>query len=389
MVAYDSDRNFITLDMLQKGTGVLSVTDRDAYIALNMMDRVGPVRVRAMVESFGSVQAIFSASAKELQQVDGVGPALASAIISQRDRINPAAEEDKAHKRGVTIVTPLDAAYPAALLTIHDPPLALYVRGNLRAGDAQSIAVVGTRHPTHYGVECARKLSFGMAKSGLCVISGLALGIDTAAHEGALRAKGRTIAVIGGGFDHLYPSENVRLAEEIADQGAVISEFPFSRKPDRTTFPMRNRIVSGMSRGVLVVEASMESGAMITANQASDQGRSIFAVPGRIDSYASRGPNVLIRDGAQVVTELRDVLEHFEMLFPEPSEVTDQRGYSRGDLTENERKVVTLLGGGDMSVDRLIRESGVAPATMASLLIGLELKKIIKMLPGRCVALLH
>ncbi len=367
----------------------MSLTDREAYIALNVMDRVGPVRVRAMAEALGSVSAIFAASAQELQQIDGVGPVLARAVVAQRERIDPVQEESDALAKGVQIVTPLDPEYPAALLTIHDPPLALYVRGHLRAGDAQSIAVVGTRHPTHYGVECAQKLSFGVAKAGLCVVSGLALGVDTAAHEGALQARGRTIAVIGGGFDHLYPVENVRLAERIAENGAVISEFPFARKPDRTTFPMRNRIVSGMSRGVLVVEAGQESGAMITANQAMEQGRSVFAVPGRIDSYASRGPNALIRDGAHVVTELRDLLEHFEMLFPEQCEAAVKQGYCASGLSEEERRVVALLGGGDMSVDRLIRESGIAPAGMASLLIGLELKKVIKMLPGRSVALLH
>ena len=367
----------------------MPLTDREAYIALNMMDRVGPVRVRAMVEALGSVGAIFEASADALQQVDGVGPALARAVMEQRDRLDPVQEESLAAAKGVKLVTPVDSDYPAALRKIHDPPLALYVRGRLCAGDAQSIAVVGTRHPTHYGMECAQKLSYGAAKAGLCVISGLALGVDTAAHEGTLQAQGRTIAVIGGGFDHMYPTENIRLAERISENGAVVSEFPFSRKPDRTTFPMRNRIVSGMSRGVLVVEAGLESGAMITANQAMEQGRSVFAVPGRIDSYASRGPNALIRDGAHVVTELRDLLEHFEMLFPAQCEAAVKQGYCAPGLDENERKIVDLLGGGDMGVDRLIRESGIDPAKMASLLVGLELKKVVKMLPGRSVALLH
>lgn len=362
---------------------------REAYIALNMMDRVGPVRVRAMIETLGAVTDIFAASASELQEADGVGPALSSAILEQRERVNPVAEEEKAMARGIRLVTPVDTDYPGALLDIHDPPLALYVRGALKPMDREAIAVVGTRHPTHYGMECARKLTYGVAKSGLCVLSGLALGVDTAAHEGALSANGRTIAVIGGGFDHLYPPDNADLADRIASHGAVISEFPFARKPDRTTFPMRNRIVSGMSKGVLVIEAGQTSGAMITASQAMEQGRSVFAVPGRIDSYASRGPNVLIRDGAHVVTELRDILEHFEMLFPETRDMTAKPVFTNPGLGEDERTVVELLAGGEMGVDRLIREAGIAPSAMASLLIGLELKKIIKMLPGRSVALLH
>ncbi len=367
----------------------MGLTEREAYIALNIMDHIGPVRVRAMAESLGSVGAIFEATSSDLRQIDGVGPVLADRVVAQQTRIDPVREEEEAHARGVEIVTPLDPAYPPSLLRIHDPPLALYVRGCLRSADTQSIGVVGTRHPTHYGIECARKLSFGMAKAGLCVISGLALGIDTAAHEGALQAKGRTIAVIGGGFDHIYPVENKHLLEKIAEHGAVISEFSFSRKPDRTTFPMRNRIVSGMSRGVLVVEAGLGSGAMITASQATDQGRSVFAVPGRIDSYASLGPNALIRDGAHVVTELRDLLEHFEMLFPAQCASAGKADCVIPGLNENEQKVVALLAGGDLSVDRLIRETGIVPADMASLLIGLELKKVVKMLPGRSVALLH
>jgi len=366
------------------------LTEREAYIALNVMDRVGPVRVRAMAQALGSVAAILAASADDLQQVDGVGPALARSLLTQRERMDPADEIAQAAARGIAIVTPVDEGYPAALHDIHDPPLALYVRGTLRPLDRQSIAVVGTRHPTHYGLECARKLSFGLAKAGLCVLSGLALGVDTAAHEGALAAEGRTLAVIGGGFDHLYPSENLRLAERISAQGAVISEFALGRKPDRTTFPMRNRIVSGMSKGVLVIEAGLGSGAMITASLASEQGRSVLAVPGRIDSYASQGPNALIKDGAYVVTELRDVLEHFELLFPAAA-ATAPAGIASGrpGLHADEQQVVALLAGGEMGVDRLIRESGVAPARMASLLIGMELKKVIKMLPGRNVALLH
>lgn len=365
------------------------MTERDAYIALNMMDRIGPVGVRSLVSVLGSASAIFSASPVELQQAEGIGKQLAEGILKRRDALDLEGELQRAEETGTRLITPLDDEYPAALKTIHDPPLALYVRGQIRPIDRQSVAVVGTRNPTHYGMDCARKLSYQLGKTGVCVNSGLALGVDTAAHEGALRAGGRTVAVIGSGFDHLYPEENAGLAERIAEHGAVISEFPFGRQPDKTTFPMRNRIVSGMSMGVLVVEAGLRSGAMITANQAMSQGRTVFAVPGRIDSYASIGANALLKDGAVFVTEVRDILEHFELLFPASALQAEVVALSRPDLSDDEKTVTSLLAGGDMGVDQMIRESNIRPAVMASLLVGLELKRIVKMLPGRSVTLIR
>jgi len=360
------------------------MTEQEAYIALNMMEKVGPVSVRSLAAVLGSVSAIFDASASDLQQADGIGSALASSIIRQRDTLKMDEELARAEDSNTHIITPLDEEYPDALREIHDPPLALYVRGSLRPTDKNSIAVVGTRRATHYGMDTTRKFSFQLGKAGVCVLSGLALGVDTAAHEGALRSGGRTVAVIGSGFDHMYPSENIALAERIADQGAVLTEFPFTRKPDKTTFPMRNRIVSGMSRGVLVVEAGRRSGAAITANQALSQGRSVFAVPGRIDSYLSVGTNALIKEGAYLVTGVQDILEHFEMLFPK-SLLDDEQGsrVNLPNLSEDETKIVELLAKGEMGVDLLIRESGISTAKVASILISLELKKIVRMLPGR------
>ncbi len=362
----------------------MSMTEQEAYIALNMMEKVGPVSVRSLAAVLGSVSAIFDASASDLQQADGIGSALASSIIRQRDTLKMDEELARAEDSNTHIITPLDEEYPDALREIHDPPLALYVRGSLRPTDKNSIAVVGTRRATHYGMDTTRKFSFQLGKAGVCVLSGLALGVDTAAHEGALRSGGRTVAVIGSGFDHMYPSENIALAERIADQGAVLTEFPFTRKPDKTTFPMRNRIVSGMSRGVLVVEAGRRSGAAITANQALSQGRSVFAVPGRIDSYLSVGTNALIKEGAYLVTGVQDILEHFEMLFPK-SLLDDEQGsrVNLPNLSEDETKIVELLAKGEMGVDLLIRESGISTAKVASILISLELKKIVRMLPGR------
>ncbi len=364
------------------------MTEQEAYIALNMMERIGPVGVRSLVAVLGSASAIFEAPEGDLRRAEGVGPELAAALIRQRSEIPLLEEIAHAEDSDTRIITPLDEEYPSSLRQIHDPPLALYIRGRLRPTDREAVAVVGTRRATHYGMDSARKLSYQLGKAGICVLSGLALGIDTAAHEGALRAGGRTAAVIGSGFDHLYPSENADLARRIAEQGAVMTEFPFARKPDKTTFPMRNRIVSGMSKGVLVVEAGKRSGAEITANQALQQGRSVFAVPGRIDSYASAGTNALIQQGASLVTGAGDILEHFEMLFPLPKNGDDGESTKASvamELSEDEAKVVTLLGQGTLGIDVLIRESGLAPATIASLLVALELRRVVRMLPGRKV----
>jgi DNA processing protein len=278
-------------------------------------------------------------------------------------------------------VTTIDDEYPAMLRDIHDPPLALYVKGKLQSRDRHAVAVVGTRHPTHYGRDTAETLGHGLAASGMTVVSGLAEGIDTAAHRGALKARGRTIAVLGGAMDCLYPPSNAGLAAQIEGQGAVVTEFPFGRQPDKTTFPMRNRIVSGMSMGVVVVEAGPSSGAMITADQALEQGRSVFAVPGRIDVQASRGCHELIKAGAKLVTGVEDILKEFEFLIP----VRAAGAEPAPDLNADERKLLSALDEGERDVDTLIRLTGLTPASVNCLLLGLEMKRLVRVLPGRLV----
>jgi DNA processing protein len=286
---------------------------------------------------------------------------------------------------GLSIVTPLDEDYPDRLKTIHDPPLALYVRGRLTARDRHSLAVVGTRRPSHYGRDCTERFAIAFSRMGYTVVSGLAEGVDTVAHSAVLKSGGRTIGVLGGGFRHFFPESNRGLAEQMAGNGAVLSELPLDRQPDRTTFPMRNRIVSGMSNGVLVVEAGENSGALITARMACEQGRPVFAVPGRIDSAPSAGCHRLIREGATLVRHPDDVAEEFEGLFSKPMG-TSNSGAARIVLSVEEERIMALVGREERDVDGLIRESGMAASTVSGLLIGLEMKRLVRMLPGRLVA---
>ncbi|MBM4154149.1 MAG: DNA-protecting protein DprA [Lentisphaerae bacterium] len=374
------------------------MTDRDAYIALNLIDQLGPVRVRALVAHLGSLQAIFEADEASLRGAEGIGRELAASIVARRVEADPAAEEARARALSARLVTPADPDYPAALLKIHDPPLALYVAGDLTPRDRQCIGVVGSRRCTQYGKGVADRLGFQLAKAGFTVVSGLARGIDIAAHEGALKAGGRTIAVLGGALDCLYPAEARPLADRIAKQGAVISEYTLGREPDRTTFPYRNRVISGLSMGVVVVEADRKSGAMITADQAGEQGRQVFAVPGRIDQPSSHGTHHLIRQGAKLVEDVRDILEEFEYLIPPSATASAGAGTDGSPAPEapaapafvfgpEEGRVVEALAEGELDVDTLSRRAAVPVAKLGALLIGLEMKRVVRMLPGRRVVL--
>ena len=365
------------------------MTPREAYIALNMIDGIGPVRVRALVEALGSPAGVFTASHEDLIRVKGIGSELAQGIIAQREQLDPAAEEAKAAKLDARLVTFVDNDYPELLKQIHDPPLALYVQGTLEKKDKQAVAVVGTRRATHYGLSVADRLGYQLAKCGLVVVSGLARGIDSVAHQGALKGGGRTIAVLGSALDMLYPPENAYLARKIAKQGAVISEYTLGREADRTTFPYRNRVISGMSMGSVIVEADTKSGAMMTADAALDQGRSVFAVPGRIDQPGAHGPHRLIRNGARLVEDIDDILQEFEMLLPtDPlKKAAALDSLPRVQLSAEEQAVIKALFEDPLDVDSLARRANLPMPKLNAMLLGLEMKRVIRMLPGRMVAL--
>ncbi len=292
------------------------MTATDAYLVLNLLPGIGPVRVARLLRRFGSPQSVLQQPAGVLQQVSGCGAETATVIAGWRQSIDLDREHRRIRETGVTVLTPADDDYPAPLREMIDGPLVLYVMGQLTAADARAVAVVGSRRTTNYGVQSARRLSFQLAGAGMTVISGLARGIDTAAHEGALAANGRTVAVIGSGLGQLYPPENQALAERIAANGAVVTEFPIDYPPDKQSFPLRNRIVAGWALGTLVVEAPGRSGALITANQALDYGRNVYAVPGPIDRPSSLGANRLIQEGARLVMDAADIVDDLSQLLP-------------------------------------------------------------------------
>jgi len=353
----------------------------EACVALNMIPQMGPVRLRRLLDAFGSAEKTLLARTDQLAAVEGIPRPLAENIARWQEFADPAAELKKAADLGARIITPQDDEYLPLLREIHDPPIVLYVLGRMTERDRNAVAVVGSRKATHYATECAKKLGFQMAYAGLTVVSGLARGIDTAAHQGALAAKGRTIAVIGAGLAHLYPPENAELAGRIVSSGAVVSEFPIDTKPDRQTFPIRNRIVTGMSFGVLVVEAGANSGALISANMAGEQGRTLYAVPGRIDSPAALGSNRLIQQGAKLVTGADDILDDLPLVFRDRPELPASA--TPLDLTTEQTKILEAIGDEEASFDSVVATSGLTAAAASSTLLALEIRRLVKQLPGK------
>ncbi len=358
------------------------MTETEACIALNMIPKLGPVRVRLLLEAFGSPERILSANRSELRSVDGVGPEISESISQWEKNVDLAGELARIAEFGAHVIIQSDPEYPPLLREIHDPPVVLYVWGELMERDREAVGVVGSRKTSTYGLECAKKLSYQLAYAGLTVISGLARGIDTAAHQGALAAKGRTVAVLGSGLMNLYPPENQALAERIATSGAVVTEFPMLVSPDTTTFPRRNRIVSGWSNGLLVIEAGLKSGALITAGQAADQGRSVYAVPGPIDRTTSAGSNRLIQQGAKLVMSAADILEDLQILSPETPKLQSTPARTL-DFDENERAVYNAIHESETAIDVITEKSNLPPGVVSSTLLTLEMKRLVKRLPGQ------
>ncbi|MDR2462872.1 MAG: DNA-processing protein DprA [Verrucomicrobiales bacterium] len=355
----------------------------ECYLVLNSLRLIGPARVRRLRQAFGSVEKIFSQSASALAAVDGIGQKIAQSLREWERNFDLAEELRRLVELNVSVIDCEDERYPKQLTEIYDPPLVLYYKGDLAAVNRRGVGVVGSRQTSHYGLETAKKLSYQMAYAGLTVTSGLARGIDTAAHQGALAAKGRTVAVLGCSLDLMYPPENQALADAmIENNGLLLSEFSLKTPPDKQTFPMRNRIVSGLSGGVLVIEAGEHSGALITARMAADQGRQVFAVPGRIDNPQAKGCHRLIKDGAKLVESVDDILAEFEFLFSKVT-VSESRRALPEDLTDEERLIMEKLEMEEIHLDELTRKCGLPSARMSSTLLRLEMRKLVRQLPGK------
>lgn len=291
------------------------MTEQEAYIILNAIPGLGSVRIRRLIECIGSAAKVLKQSLSELIKVDGINKRIAASICSWQKHFNLKKEYSLIKQYNVKILSISDPCYPKLLKEIYDPPVVLYVKGDIIPEDEKALAIVGARKASHYGINTARRLAKELGHCNLTIVSGLARGVDTAAHQGVISVKGRTIAVFGCGIDRIYPPENKDLARHIVENGAIITEFPFGTKPCRENFPMRNRIISGLSLGVIVIEAGKHSGSLITARLATEQGREVFSVPGRIDTATSQGTNILIKNGAKPVLELEDILEELRHLL--------------------------------------------------------------------------
>lgn len=370
---------------------------RIAWLTLSLIPELGPRSLWKLYQAFGGAEPILSASEMELIGKSSIKPQTARAIVGKRTLRDPFKEWNRIRHYGVQFITWEDEEYPALLRHIPYPPLFLFAKGAYRPEHAAAVAIVGTRNASVKGLIIAEKLATDLAKHGVTVVSGLAVGIDSAAHRGALKAGGETIAVMGSGLDVPYPRMNRDLMEQIARSGVVFSEYPLGTPPERWRFPLRNRIVSGLSAGVVVVEAGVKSGALITARLALEQGREVFAVPGSISDERAAGSNKLLKEGAKLVENVKDILEECSSWFKDLSNmVVEFRGKTQtighlperteGDfknLGDEELRILEILGGEPKHVDRICEKTGLSCSSVLSLLTKMELKGWVRQLPGK------
>jgi len=374
------------------------VTPLESLIILNALPNLGSVKIRLLIEKFGSPDGVLTAPEPEITRMPGIGAQIARDIVQWRTHMaDPAKELEAAAAAGLQLISYYDHAYPPNLKQIYDPPLLLYVKGTLKDADRHAMAIVGSRRATTYGRTMAGRLARELVGNGFTVVSGLALGIDTVAHQGALEGGGRTIAVLGSGLANLYPPENRELAEQIAEHGAVISEFHMQCAPSKANFPMRNRIISGLSLGTVVAEAPTSSGAMITATHALNQNRQVFAVPGRADAPTFKGNHRLIKEGAKLIENAEDALSEFDYLFPRDtspraaassgvSHANTQPPHMAGPeprLDAAEKPVYKALDREEQHIEEIIQSSGLTPGEVSVALLSLEMKHLVKQLPGK------
>lgn len=360
-----------------------STMDHYYWFALKSIPMVGNVTFRRLLERFETPELALKASAAELSHVKGISAAAVDSILSHDYRPFAERECEFVRRHGVNVVDFLAPDYPKVLLEISDPPPFLYVRGELK-GLEDAVAIVGSRRASTYGLLTTERLAGELARHGVTVVSGMARGVDTAAHRGALKGGGRSIGVLGCGIDVVYPPENRRLYQEMAEKGVLVSEFPMGTTPLAENFPRRNRIISGISRGVLVVEAVKNSGSLITARCALEQGREVFAIPGNITSCGSRGTHQLIKDGAKLVEGVEDILEELPLRSMVAADTDPSPGFS---LTPQEAGIYTLLAESPLHIDDIIVKSELTVGDVSAILLRLELKGAVTQLPGKHFAI--
>jgi len=373
--------------------------DIENWLKLIRADGIGPVTFAKMLKHFGSVERVLGTSVSELAKIDGVGFKTAERIASTREKFDATAELQLAQKLGVWLVNFADERYPPVLKRIYDPPPVLYVKGSLGRQDNLAMSIVGSRHCSIYGKEQASRFAHFLGSAGFTICSGMARGIDTAAHQGALSAGGRTIAVQGCGLAKTFPPENKKLFEMIAESGACVSELPLDAEPLAVNFPPRNRIIAGLSLGTIVVEAAPRSGALITAKAALDYDREVMAVPGKIDSPLSKGAHQLIKQGAKLIESVEDIMEALGQIGEQLQEhVTDSSAkasakaekslFDKGKLklSDAEKKIYNYLTKEPSHIEQIIAETNLTPGVVNATLISLRLKGLIKQLPGSLFA---
>jgi DNA processing protein len=364
------------------------------WIALKSIAGVGNITFPALVDEFGSLPAIFAAPVSKLSETPGISQNIATAISGFKGWDKVKVELEFLSKNDINIITYQDELYPVKLMNIYDRPPFLYVRGNLNKDDT-NIAIVGSRLASTYGKYTTERISRELALKGLTIVSGMARGIDSVAHRGALTAHGRTIAVLGSGLDVIYPPENKKLYADIIQNGAVISEFPLGTPPRSANFPTRNRIISGMSYGVVIVEAGEKSGSLITARLALEQGREVFAVPGSIDAAGSRGTNKLIKQGAKLIENTDDILEEILPQFErtivlKPHSIANSEAIAAKSseiFSAVDQKIIDFISGSRVHIDDLISSTGLSSADILSALTTLELKGMVRQYPGKFFSL--
>lgn len=355
------------------------------------VEGIGPQKIFSLLNKFKSLDQIFSASSIKLQEVEGINKILAAKIQQSQDKTDKVITElnielSALEKMGARLISYFDDDYPEILKNIYFPPIFLYVKGNFIQNDANALAIVGTREPSNYGKLIAENFTREFAEIGITTVSGLARGIDTIVHQTSLKANGRTIAVTGSGLDVIYPTENKKLFNEISENGLVISEYPLGTKPDAQNFPRRNRIISGLSLGTLIVETRANGGAINTANYALDQGREVFAIPGTINSKSSDGPNLLIQKGsAKLVTKVQDIIDELRIRFD--GDLRKIKAPVSIQLNLFEEKIFTLLKNSELQIDEISQLSGFSTSDCLVHLLNMEFKGVVKQRPGKVFAI--